>query len=180
MICLYRRFMSNCIMGQRKFLQTVWKKTLSVKKIKIKIKIYSFKWVIQETRIMYNREGAMYKLSSFQPANNQSTMMRVIRNKCRIWNNEWQLINVHKKSLQVLSGDWRQINNLPATDVDPKIICVNSAETVPAEGAWLRSYTPRATMKQQNMMTNLEGIVRTWKDRQMPYLALKERENYGY
>lgn len=122
----------------------------------------------------------MYKLSSFQPANNQSTMMRVIRNKCRIWNNEWQLINVHKKSLQVLSGDWRQVNNLPATDVDPKIICVNSAETVPAKGAWLRSYTPSATTKQQNMMTNLEGIVRTWKDRQMPCLALKERENYGY
>lgn len=78
----------------------------------------------------------------------QSTVMRVIRNKCRIWDNERQLIDVHKESLQVLPGDSGQINNFVVTDVDPKVICVHSAETIPAKGTRLRSCTPTATTKE--------------------------------
>jgi hypothetical protein len=54
--------------------------------------------------------------------NTRSTVMRVIRNKCRIWNNERQFINVQKKSLQVLPEDRGQVNNFTATDADPKVI----------------------------------------------------------
>lgn len=69
------------------------------------------------------------------PADTKSTVLRVVRNKCRIWNNERQFINVHKKSLQVLPGDQGQVNNFTATDADPKVARVDLAETIPAKGA---------------------------------------------
>jgi hypothetical protein len=87
---------------------------------------------IQPTRILY-------ELQTLKPVTG------LVRNKHWIRNNERQPVNVHEQSLQILSCDWRQVDNLISAGVDPKITWVDSLETVSAERTWLRASTPKAT-----------------------------------